>query len=198
MVTAFDVAAFILRESRGCLEALALQKLIYYAQGWSLAWEGRPLFRDRIEAWTYGPVVRSLWETHRNQPYVMNVPRGNPDALDDAAKATVRSVLAFYGAKSPGWLVDLSHRERPWRDARGPIHPDAKSDAEITPEAMAAYFSSIGVAPHQLDDALMRGLEVVVSTPLYELHDLLSEETFDGEGLEQWLESGTGSPWGTS
>ncbi len=40
---------------------LQLQKLLYYAQGFNVAWYGRPLFLQPIEAWVHGPVVRDLY-----------------------------------------------------------------------------------------------------------------------------------------
>ena len=49
-VTAIDVAAYILSK-QGDMPAMKLQKLVYYSQAWSLVWDDKPLFRDRIEAW---------------------------------------------------------------------------------------------------------------------------------------------------
>lgn len=43
------------------LDQLKLQKLIYFAHGWHLAFRDQPLIPDRIEAWQYGPVVPSLY-----------------------------------------------------------------------------------------------------------------------------------------
>src|SRR5262245_32067863 len=40
---------------------LRLQKLLYYAQGWSLAQRGVALFPDKIEAWALGPVVPNVY-----------------------------------------------------------------------------------------------------------------------------------------
>lgn len=50
MATVFDVAAYIL-EKKGEMTAWKLQKLVYYSQAWSLVWDQRPLFAERIEAW---------------------------------------------------------------------------------------------------------------------------------------------------
>ena len=59
-VKAIDVAAYILRK-QGTMPAMKLQKLVYYSQAWSLVWDDRPIFRDRIYAWANGPVIRNLY-----------------------------------------------------------------------------------------------------------------------------------------
>jgi uncharacterized phage-associated protein len=56
-----------------------LQKLLYYAQGYALALLGRPLFRDRIEAWDHGPVVPGVWQAH-TQHQARPLPR--PETFD--------------------------------------------------------------------------------------------------------------------
>lgn len=40
---------------------LKLQKLLYYMQGFHLAYFDTPLFDDDIEAWMYGPVVPCVY-----------------------------------------------------------------------------------------------------------------------------------------
>lgn len=40
---------------------LKLQKLLYYAQGISLALHGKPIFKEKIEAWQHGPVVKEVY-----------------------------------------------------------------------------------------------------------------------------------------
>lgn len=46
----------------GGLTQMQLQKLIYFAHGWSLALRGEPLTSDDVEAWAYGPVYRDLYD----------------------------------------------------------------------------------------------------------------------------------------
>ncbi|MCH7691617.1 MAG: DUF4065 domain-containing protein, partial [candidate division Zixibacteria bacterium] len=55
-ISVFDVAKYILSKLGG-VSAMKLHKLLYYAQAWSLVWDERPLFQERIEAWVSGPVV---------------------------------------------------------------------------------------------------------------------------------------------
>lgn len=55
MLTCFDAADYFLskidEDAGDVITNLKLQKLVYYAQGFSLALCGRPLFAERIEAW---------------------------------------------------------------------------------------------------------------------------------------------------
>lgn len=37
-----------------------LELLLYYAQAWSIAWDGKPLFRARIVAGPDGPYIPEL------------------------------------------------------------------------------------------------------------------------------------------
>jgi uncharacterized phage-associated protein len=43
------------------VSAMKLQKLMYYAQGWSLAIADEPILNEQIEAWKWGPVIRSVY-----------------------------------------------------------------------------------------------------------------------------------------
>jgi uncharacterized phage-associated protein len=143
MPTARDVAAYILDE-RGPMTAMKLQKLVYYAQAWSIVWDDDAIFPEEIEAWKNGPVVRELWDSHRGQFRVFEISCGNPDALDDEQKDTVDQVLNFYGDKNAQWLSDVTHMEDPWKEAweKGP-------NSVITKESLAEYYSSIGESGEQ-------------------------------------------------
>lgn len=143
MATVHDVAAYILQKQGG-MSAMKLQKLVYYAQAWTLAWLDRPLFAERIEAWANGPVVPALWPHHRGKFAVTPPwPLGSPEALTADEKGAIDRVLDFYGDKSPQWLSDLTHMERPWREARGNLSEDTPSGAVIAVELMADYYSNL-------------------------------------------------------
>jgi uncharacterized phage-associated protein len=142
MATVLDVAAYIL-EKKGEMTAWKLQKLVYYSQARSLVWDQRPLFPERIEAWANGPVCPDLYKVHAGAFIVRNIAGGNPDVLDATARETVDAVLDFYGDMHPQELSDITHAERPWRDARGDLPPGARSQTEITHEAMAEYYEAL-------------------------------------------------------
>jgi uncharacterized phage-associated protein len=142
MVSAHDVAAYILRE-HGPLSAMKLQKLVYYSQAWSLVWDDQQLFREAVEAWANGPVVRELYERHRGQFELHEWPWGNAGVLDEEARETVNAVLQYYGPRSAQWLSDLTHREAPWREARQGIPDGERGAAKISLALMAEYYGSL-------------------------------------------------------
>jgi uncharacterized phage-associated protein len=142
MASVFDVAAYIL-EKLGSITAMKLQKLVYYCQAWSLVWEDRPLFRERIEAWVNGPVVPDLYQAHRGVFEVQSISSGNSANLLSLDKETIDRVLKFYGDKSSQWLSDLTHSEGPWMDAREGLAPNQRGGSEISIASMAEYYSSL-------------------------------------------------------
>jgi uncharacterized phage-associated protein len=144
MVTCRDVAKYIL-EKQGPITTMKLQKLVYYAQAWSLVWDEDPLFNEPIEAWINGPVVPTLYDIHRGMYKVdaQNIPRGDSSLLSENQKDTIDHVLEYYGHRNTQWLVDLTHLEDPWKNAREGQPRDARGNQVISLESMSEYYSSI-------------------------------------------------------
>ena len=67
--------------------------------------------------------------------------KGDPKRLTQEQRETVDAVLEFYGDKSSQWLSDMTHREKPWVDARIGLAPLERGSREISHEAMADYYS---------------------------------------------------------
>src|SRR5205085_1691146 len=118
-------------QKAGAMTAMKLQKLLYYAQAWSLVWDETPLFTERIEAWANGPVVPEVYERHRGA-FTVSAWQGDPTNLDKDACETIDAVLNFYGGKTAQYLSDLTHAERPWRDARIGLDDGERGSHEIT------------------------------------------------------------------
>lgn len=142
MANVHDVAAYILQRC-GPMTAMKLEKLVYYAQAWSLVWDEAPLFPERIEAWVNGPVVPALYDQHRGMFKIDSLPSGDPAALTAEQRETVDAVCEAYGKKSSQWLSDLTHLEGPWRDAREGLEPGDRGNREITIAALAEYYGSL-------------------------------------------------------
>jgi uncharacterized phage-associated protein len=142
MAKVHDVAAYIISKVRP-VDSMKLQKLLYYSQAWSLVWDGRPLFASKIEAWANGPVVRDVFKTYQGQYKISIALAGDKTGLKPVEKDTIDAVLGFYGKKDGFFLSELTHRERPWMEARKGIAPGEKSDKEITLAAMRDYYGSL-------------------------------------------------------
>jgi len=143
MTTVFDVADYIL-EKAGPMTGMKLQKIVYYSQAWSLVWENTPLFEDKIEAWMNGPVIPTLFERHKGKLHLnSNELSGTSELLSNSQKETIEEVIRFYADKSAQWLNDLTHREKPWRDARHGLSSNHRGNNEISLASMHEYYSSI-------------------------------------------------------
>lgn len=149
-IRVFDVAAYIL-EKMGSMTTMKLQKLVYYSQAWSLVWDEKPLFVEDIEAWANGPVVRELFDYHRGRYEISEMPLGNPRLLNQVQRETVDAVLGYYGDKSAQWLIELTHMEDPWIQARNGLPPLERGDRIISLDTIADYYSSLP-AEEDFDD----------------------------------------------
>jgi uncharacterized phage-associated protein len=143
MARAVDVADYILGHL-GAMSAMKLQKLVYYAQAWSLVWTEQELFTEEIEAWANGPVVRDLYNRHRGEFRLEpGFFKGSPDVLSAQQCEVIDKVLTFYGDKDPQWLSNLTHMEAPWLQARQGLADGERGEVVISKAALLEYYSSL-------------------------------------------------------
>ncbi len=62
MCDVFKVAKVFCERRKWRATNLEIQKLLYIAQVFSLGLRDKPLFKNMIEAWRYGPVVRDVYD----------------------------------------------------------------------------------------------------------------------------------------
>jgi len=121
-----------------------LQKLVYYAQAWSLVLnKNKKLFKEPIEAWVHGPAVRSLYIRYKKFGFMpikeevkidtINIPEKTMKFLDTVWRA--------YGKLDAGYLEMLTHSERPWQEAREGLQDYENSKNEISLKTMKDYYS---------------------------------------------------------
>jgi uncharacterized phage-associated protein len=145
MASVHDVAAYIL-DREGAMTTMKLQKLVYYSQGWSLAWDEEPLFAESIRAWANGPVVYELFDLHRGKFRLSGWAQGSGDNLTETQKDTVNAVLDSYGNLSGQQLIEKTHRERPWIEARGDRADGDFGNTEIDQQVMQDFFGGLATA----------------------------------------------------
>ncbi|MFZ7128149.1 MAG: Panacea domain-containing protein [Desulfobacterales bacterium] len=144
MATVFDVARYILNK-KGRMTTAKLQKLVYYCQAWSLVWDEEPIFDEKIEAWANGPVVPALFRHHKGRFFIASrdIQNGKTRNLTKSEKKTIDAVLSHYGDKTAQWLIDLTHLEDPWKNARYDCSPGDRCDREISHADMMDYYSGL-------------------------------------------------------
>jgi uncharacterized phage-associated protein len=146
---AIDVARYLIRLAASesepeYMSAMRLQKLLYYIQGWHLGLQDRPLFRERIQAWTYGPVVPEVFKIFRSYGDApISTDEGSSENLSDHQKEFIAAVWEAYKAYSAVKLSQMTHEETPWREARAGIPPGDRSRVEIPRESLKRYFKSL-------------------------------------------------------
>lgn len=119
--------AFIQRAKEGRLRDLTpmkLQKLLYYAQSWSLALHRKPLMDDFFARWTYGPVIPSLYHEFKDygareildygghivvEEGELTRKRPIVGTRDEATWALVDRIIKVYGRYSGAELSSMTH-----------------------------------------------------------------------------------------
>ncbi|MDR1438884.1 MAG: DUF4065 domain-containing protein [Clostridiales bacterium] len=140
----FDCARRIaLRNGR--MTALKLQKLAYYCQAWSLAWDDAPLFEEDFQAWANGPVCPELFQRHKGAYWVDGGFLGDlrEYPYGRAQDETIKAVLDYYGGMEPYDLSELTHKERPWRETRSGVAPGDPCDRVIPKSLMQEYYGGL-------------------------------------------------------
>lgn len=124
-----------------------LQKLCYYAQSWYLALNDVPLFHEKFEGWTYGPVCRNLW--HSLELYSSSsIPK---DILQKKAKKILNKedlnflneVWDTYGKFTGTDLGNQTHKEIPWLNSRKGLSECSPGKNIISEDDMRTYYSNL-------------------------------------------------------
>ncbi|MCM1517469.1 MAG: DUF4065 domain-containing protein [Pseudoflavonifractor sp.] len=139
---ALDIANELLRlaerEDEGDLMSnLKLQKMLYYQQGFHLAYFGTPLFDEEIEAWMYGPVVPEVYDAYDH--YGRNGIESDPDKEMDFEPEEWRlflKVFDIYGQYSAIGLMNMTHQEPTWMNVR------KGHGCVISKESMTEFFKT--------------------------------------------------------
>jgi len=137
-------------ETGSLITNLKLQKLVYYAQAWSLALNNKELFSNDFEAWVHGPVLFDLYNNYRAQkwnPISKAVKLSDIESqLDAETKALLEDVAQVYFELDAYKLERLTHLEAPWLEARGSIAENEPCNNIISKTTMKSYYNGLVAA----------------------------------------------------
>ncbi|MCQ2554984.1 MAG: DUF4065 domain-containing protein [Clostridia bacterium] len=148
-----DVAIQYLLSSCEDITPLALQKALYYIQGFYYAFYDKFLFAENCEAWVHGPVYREVYLRYRDYRFdsiSQFMPFDNAILTEDE-KAVFESVsdnLCCYSGKV---LERFTHSESPWIEARGDLLPDIPSNRIISMDSIGRFFKEVKNRYNMLD-----------------------------------------------
>ena len=144
MLKAIDVANFFVdlanSDPDDCMTNLRVNKLLYFAQAWSVVRRNKPLFEEDMQAWKYGPVVPEVYTAFSacgreriasvSGDYSLN--SFSSDELD-----LLIDVARQYGNYTSSTLVDFTHEKNgPWDK----VYVEGQKNI-ISKESLKTYFS---------------------------------------------------------
>lgn len=116
---ALDIANKIISktdlEHGDTISNLKLQKMMYYQQGFHLAYFGTPLFEEDIVAWQYGPVVPSVYKEYKSFESNSISTSKESISLSDDEEELFNNVYEEYNQFSAVALMKMTHDETPWK-----------------------------------------------------------------------------------
>lgn len=113
---------------------LKLQKMLYYQQGFHLAYFGTPLFDEDIVAWQYGPVVPSVYKEYKSFESNSISTSEEGISLSDDEEELFNNVYEEYNQFSAVALMKMTHEESPWKTT--------EINSVISRDKMAAFFKT--------------------------------------------------------
>jgi uncharacterized phage-associated protein len=120
-----------------------LQMLMYYAQGWHLAYEDEPLFEEPIMAEPSGIVIHSIqqrYKGHGPRPIKVFLPDANfPRELQHR----VEEIWSTYGEKNDYELEQMIKEEAPWLSAREGLTKTDIRPVTISNGSMWVFFQDM-------------------------------------------------------
>ena len=143
-----EVQNFIIQTHREQFEEsptpMKLQKLCYYSQGLALWVNKQELFGDDFEAWQHGPVNPDLYQKYKSYQWrpINEDMQSEFNILSDEERQHIQRVVAAFGKFDGAALSTMTHRELPWRNARGAIPETEGSNAKIDKAIIQNYFVS--------------------------------------------------------
>ena len=110
------------------ISPMKLQKLVYFAHGWHLAYTGKPLIGEEIQAWDYGPVIDTLYRDlkgYGSGDVTGQIPEieyldqkfttTNPLVESPEIRTFLGNVVDVYGPLSAIQLSNMTHQpDTPW------------------------------------------------------------------------------------
>ena len=125
---------------------MKVNKLVYFAQAWSLAKFNTKLFDEDIEAWEQGPIIPSVYKAFRpcgSKNIEMTIGEYDESIFTSEQLNFLADIALTYGKYTTSALRNISHQPgSPWAQVY-----EKKKNNIITLESMKKYFFALPKLP---------------------------------------------------
>lgn len=161
-----------LSDETNLISNLKVQKLLYFAQGFSLAINNKKLFDAKILAWKHGPVVQAIYDKYkvcgkRGIDYV------EPVVIDEDTAVLLEFVYNIFGKTDAYDLANLTHEDKCYKNT--PLLREMK-DEEIKKEFIEKWAKRINIDIKENEEEYRSMAETSYINSLGDLADYLKTE----------------------
>lgn len=125
------------------LTPLQVIKLTYLCQAWMLGMFGMPIFRQKVEAWAYGPVINDVYQEvkkYGSRPVTDSIRARLGEDFDEYETHILEEVYRVYGNMDGMDLSALTHVEgSPWFQTK--LANPRRRNAVIDPKLIERYYA---------------------------------------------------------
>lgn len=153
-----DSAVQYILSQCGDITPLALQKALYYIQGFHYAFYKTFLFSEDCQAWVHGPVYRNIYVQYKNYRFdpIKKSAAFDASVFSASEKSICDSVIHNLCCYSGKILEAFTHNETPWLTARGSLPVTEPSDRIIEKALIGSYFEAVKEKYHMVNPGDMK------------------------------------------
>ena len=126
---------------------MALQKILYYIQGFSLAILNYEIFQNDCFAWKHGPVFPDIYQKYKS---FGSAPIIDPDAEYNIGELTneiemslIDNTISALYKYNGSFLRKITHKENPWKITREGYADYENCDKIISKNLIKSYFTDV-------------------------------------------------------
>lgn len=128
----------VLRRKKYIVSNLKLQKILYFIQAKFLVEKNTLCFSEKIEAWTFGPVIPEVHQQYKifGNAHIPCVDVQDDFKISEQDKASIDNMIDKCAKFTASQLVEITHRQTPWKKAY-----KSYQNNEITQLSIKEFFS---------------------------------------------------------
>lgn len=122
MYSAFEVAKYIIwycTKENHIVSNLKLQKILYFVQAEFLVARNTPCFNEKIEAWTFGPVVPDVYYKYRafGNAHIPCVDMTDSYNITHEDRLLINGIVDACAPYTAPQLTEITRNQSPWLKA---------------------------------------------------------------------------------